>query len=63
MFLRWLALDLVVHQGSYIVLQTCSQLIDSGSVGTTLHVILKQNIGFEDLLIGISEVILTSVCT
>lgn len=62
MLLSRLSLDLIIHESCNIVLQISSQLIDDRLVGTFGEVNMQLHVCLEDLLVAISQVILTAVC-
>lgn len=60
MLLSRLALNLIIHQSSNIILQTCPQLIDSSLISSLLNVSLQVVVDLQDLLIGICEIVFAS---
>ena len=60
MLLNRLACDLVVHQGGHEVLKRLAQLINYGLIGSLFLLLLQHEVHFDDLLVGISQVILTA---
>jgi len=59
--LLWLAADIVVHESSSEELELCQDLVDGALVGSFLDLALEDVVHLDDLLVGVSQIILTPV--
>lgn len=62
MLLSRLTQNFIVHQSGNEVLQSGSQLVDGGLVDPAPDLDHQHVVGLHDLLVGVSKIILTSVC-
>lgn len=61
MLLFWLAAKIIVHESSNIELELSKNFVDRTLVRPLLDLSLQQIVHLDDLLIGVSQIILASV--
>lgn len=61
MLLFWLSAQVIVHERSDVVLETLKDLIDCALVSTSINLHLEDVVHFDDLLVGVCEIVLAPV--